>query len=180
MKTSIAIKDSHRIINAGSLILVCSSFENRSTISTIAWHMPVSASPKLVAIALAHNRFTLELLEQSQAFSINVPTMDLLEAVKYCGSKSGRDVNKFKETGLTPVLCQEIQGNYIDECIANIECSLYNIHDAGDHKIVVGKVEAAHTESGFLTKENVIDLDRTKLIQHLGGKHFATLCKPFS
>ena len=176
-KLNIPTTNSHRIINAGSVILLTASTSYSTTITTVAWNMPVSNSPKLIAVSLEVSRFSLEIIEESLSFCINLPESSLLEQTLFCGTHSGRDVDKFRETGLTPVKCSQISTCYIDECIAHIECSVRNIHNSGDHKIVVGEVAASYINENVLNQNGVIDIENFQLIHHLGGNNFGILNK---
>ena len=174
-RISIPIKDSHRLINAGSLILVSVSSGNRSTITPIAWHMPVSGTPKLVAIALAAKHFSLELIETTRCFCINLPDHTLLDRVLYCGSHSGRNVNKFVETELTAARCNTIDCLRVEDCSAHIECMVSDIIPAGDHKMVIGEVTAAYCLKEIWRDDGTLDPEKLSLIQHLGGTAFGTI-----
>lgn len=176
-KIEIPVKDSHRIINPGPVVLVSASHGDASTIATVAWHMPVSSWPKLIALALAAKRYTLELVEASGCFCVNLPDYSLLERVVFCGTYSGRDIDKFRETGFTPVPCGKIPTLGIGECVAHIECRLNDVLTAGDHRIVVGEVVAAGAEENLFNRDGVIDITRVRLIHHLGGSHFGVLGK---
>lgn len=173
-KIDIPIDHSHRIINPGSVVLLTVSYKDSITISTIAWHMPVSKSPKLVALSISNKAYSLELIYNSRSFCINLPEFSMLDIVRFCGKFSGRDIDKFKETGLTKERCKVIPAYYIMECIAHIECNVYNILKAGDHEIVIGQVVSAYTNRSLFS-DNVIDLDSIKLIHHLGGSYFGIL-----
>ncbi len=176
-KADIPLADSHRIINPGSVILVSAHSNNFKTISTIAWHMPVSSWPKLVAISLANTRYSLKLIVESQEFCINLPDYSLLDKVIFCGTYSGKEVDKFSETGFTPMRCKSISSSYIEECVAHIECKLFSIFEGGDHQIVVGEVKAAYANENLFNSDGVIDITRISLIHHLGGSHFCVLKK---
>jgi flavin reductase (DIM6/NTAB) family NADH-FMN oxidoreductase RutF len=176
-KVDIPIADSERIISPGSVILVSTGLDDIHTISTIAWHMPVSSWPKLVAISLANTRYSLQLIVESQEFCINLPDYSLLDRVVFCGTYSGKEVDKFSEAGFTPMRCRSISSSYIQECIAHIECTLFSIFEAGDHKIVVGEVKSAYANENLFNSDGVIDISRVALIHHLGGSHFCMLKK---
>jgi flavin reductase (DIM6/NTAB) family NADH-FMN oxidoreductase RutF len=103
MKEEIQISKANRLINHGSVILVTSHFEGKSNIITLAWQMPVSHSPMLVAIAIAKTHYSHEMIQNGSEFVINVPNMALLSQVHYCGSISGRKANKFEQSSLTPL-----------------------------------------------------------------------------
>ncbi len=174
-KSAIPVEHSNRILNAGSIVLLTATFEKLSTISTIAWQMPVSKSPGLIALSIFNKGYSLELIKKSKIFCINLPDSSLLNKVRFCGSHSGRDINKFNATGLTPLKCKEINTFFIDECVAHIECSLSEVFDSGDHKIVIGKVVSSYIDELLFNKNCVIDLNRIQLIHHLGGNHFGVL-----
>ncbi|MDY6968328.1 MAG: flavin reductase family protein [Spirochaetota bacterium] len=174
-KINIPVKDSHRLINAGSVILLTASNSNSTTITTVAWNMPVSNSPKLIAVSLEVTRFSLEIIEESLSFCVNLPEASLLKQTLYCGTHSGRDIDKFSKTGLTPIKCNQIPTYYIDECVAHVECNVCNIHNSGDHKIVVGEVTASYINEELFNQNSVIDLNNFQLIHHLGGNNFGTL-----
>jgi flavin reductase (DIM6/NTAB) family NADH-FMN oxidoreductase RutF len=179
MKTKypIEIQKSHRIINPGSLAIITTSFGDDSTIAPIAWAMPASNSPKLMAIAFNHNRYSLELLLQSHCFCINIADESILNDIMFCGKNTGRNVNKFKETSLTPVECNKIKTSYIDQCIAHIECSVRETSKAGDHTIVIAEVVDAYSDEDFLNDNDVVNLEKYSPIHHLGGNSFSSLKK---
>jgi len=174
-KIEIPLKDAHRLINPGPVVLITAKYGEKATISTVAWHMPVSSWPKLVAISLAFKRFTLELIEQSQSFTINVPVYSQLKQVTFCGTYSGRNVDKLTEAGYTSKPCTTIDSFFLEECVAHMECSVHSITDTGDHKIVVGEVQSAFADEHLFNEQGVIDINRVHLIHHLGGTHFGIL-----
>jgi flavin reductase (DIM6/NTAB) family NADH-FMN oxidoreductase RutF len=174
-KIEIPVKDAHRLINAGPVVLVASQYGGKATISTVAWHMPVSSWPKLVAVSLALKRFTLELLEQSESFSINIPVFSQLKQVTFCGTYSGRNVDKLAEAGYTTRPCSSINSFFLDECVAHMECSVQSITETGDHKIVVGEVKSVFADENLFNEQGVIDINRVHLIHHLGSTHFGIL-----
>ncbi len=179
MKEKFVIPSEHsnRIINAGSVILLCATYNKNTTISTIAWHMPVSKFPNMIALAISKKGYSLELLSKSGEFCINLPDISMLEAVKYCGTHSGRDVDKFKKTCLSSLKCKQITTFYIDECLAHIECKLHKLNIFGDHTIVIGEVLTSYIDDALFNNDSVIDIENVKLIHHFGGTHFGTLIK---
>lgn len=171
----IQIKDSHRLLNAGNLILVSAQSGDSRTITPVAWQMPVSSNPKLVVIALGHKRYCLELIKKSNCFCINIPDAKLIDAIKICGSFSGRDIDKCKEAKLTPIKSSRMNCFHVQECVAFMECEVYKFVEVGDHTIVVGEVKAAFGKKGILTADGILDTDKFKIISHLGGDYFAEL-----
>jgi len=176
-KHPIEIKNSHRIINAGPLALITASHLDSTTITPIAWTMPASSSPKLIAVAFAHKRFSLELLLASGGFCINIADETIIDDIMICGKNSGRNINKFHETDLTAVKCNKIDTSYIDECIAHIECTVYDTYKAGDHTIVIGEVVDSYSDEDFILENGIINLEKYSPLHHLGGSAFTSLKK---
>lgn len=173
MKIEIESKQASRIINCGEVILVSCASKTKANIITLAWHMPVSQKPATVAICVAKTHFSHRLIEETKEFLINVPTWELLPKVIYCGSNSGAKLDKFKETGLTPQNSNRLSNSpLIKECIGHLECRVRQISDFADHSIFVGEVACASVEEGLF--DEVWQVDRVKLIFHLGGKFFTS------
>ncbi len=165
---------SYRLLHPMHTVLIsCIGNANKPNITTVAWAMPTSNAPPLVAISLSPQRHSYTLIEESQEFIINIPTLELLQSVYSCGSFSGRSVDKFKKSGLTPLPAKKVKAPAIRECIAHLECTLDNETKAGDHIILVGKVVAAYSNPGVFTEKYV--LEAAKMLYHMGGNNFAVL-----
>lgn len=119
--------------------------ENRNIIA-VGFCTPVSKDPPMVACAIGHNMYSRELIEQTGEFVVNVPTADLNDKIYYCGFHSGQDVDKFKETGLTPKPARQVAPPIIDECVAHIECGLEKAIEVGDKILFVASVLEAYAD----------------------------------
>ena len=106
--------------------------------------MPTSGQPPMCAISIGLTRYTHELLERVPEFVLALPGEDMEQACVYCGTYSGRDVDKFKETGLTPLPATKVRPPLIAECLANLECRVVGKIRTGDHTIFAGEIVAAH------------------------------------
>jgi len=94
----------------------------------------------MVAISVGKARYSHKLISEGGEFVFAVPGEDLWGEVLFCGTRSGRNVDKFKETGLTPRPASKIKPPLIEECLVNLECKLVGQLDTGDHTIFVGKI----------------------------------------
>jgi len=112
-------------------------------IIVLGWKMQTSFDPPMVAISVGKTRYSHGLLLGSGEFILAIPGGNLAEEVLYCGTHSGRDVDKFKETNLTPIPASKVKPPLIKECIANIECKVVGNLDTGDHTIFAGEVQAS-------------------------------------
>ncbi len=171
----IPIINAYRLINHGPTVLITSRLGEKTNIMTAAWQMPVSFKPVLVAISIGHERFSHEVISKSREFIINIPHAGMMKEVVCCGTQSGRDIDKFDVCKLTSLKAQNVKAPLIKECLGNIECKLYSVHEAGDHTIFIGEVVAASVKEGIFDSYLRVELDGAKTLHHLGGKIF---CKP--
>lgn len=172
MKKEIDLEGARRLITSGNLILVTTADEEKKNISTVAWHMPISVEPPYIGIAVAKEHYTSELIMVSEEFTINIPSWSLLEKTIYCGSVSGREADKFTQTGLTPEPPVKLtEAPRIKECIGAIECELYETKEIGDHYLFIGQPVYAEVEEELFSDE-AWDSTKGELIYHLGGKYF--------
>ncbi len=127
------------------IVWAVAKYEGKRSICPLGWKMHTSISPPMMAISVAPSRFTHDLIAHSGEFVLAWPGEDLAEMTLLCGTHSGRDMDKFKQTGLTPVKGQHVKAPLIQECIANLECRLVGQLTTGDHSIFAGEILAAWT-----------------------------------
>ena len=120
----------------------------RSNILTIGQLEYFTFRPLRLGIAVAHARYSHGLLREEREFVVNVPDAGLLEAVRVCGSKSGRDTDKFSAAGLTRLDSQVVQAASIAECGAHIECRVEQELAFEERTWFIGPVVAARQREG--------------------------------
>jgi flavin reductase (DIM6/NTAB) family NADH-FMN oxidoreductase RutF len=130
-------------------------------IVTIGMFNLFSLKPPIIGIAVMTSRQSYKFLEEFDNFTINVPGKDLIDAVILCGQKSGKTVDKFKETGMTPVPSKRISSPKIGECLINMECKKLESFEKGDHTWYLAKV--VHTDAA-------IDYDRREALLFWDGE----------
>jgi flavin reductase (DIM6/NTAB) family NADH-FMN oxidoreductase RutF len=131
------------------VVLVTCGVEEPNII-TLAWVGTVCSDPPLVGIAVRPERHSHHLIEEHGEFVVNIPGEDLLEATDRCGQLSGRDVDKFAATGLTPQPASEVKTPLIAECRVNMECKVRQKLELGAHDLFLGEVVAVHVEEAYL------------------------------
>ncbi|HOL22188.1 MAG TPA: flavin reductase family protein [bacterium] len=124
------------------IVWAVAEYGGKRSICPLGWKMNTSFSPFMMAISVAPTRFTHELIVKSGEFVLAWPGEDLAETTLFCGTCSGRNVDKFKETGLTPVKGEYVKAPLVKECIANLECKVAGQLTTGDHTIFAGEVVA--------------------------------------
>ncbi|MCS7113822.1 MAG: flavin reductase family protein [Candidatus Bathyarchaeota archaeon] len=172
---SVPLLSAHRFVHPMHTVLVsCVGKTDRPNIITLAWAMPTSINPPLVAVSIAQRRHSHRLIEETREFVVNIPTIDILDATFHCGVVSGRDHDKFKEARLTPLPAKRVKPPIIKECIAHLECRLHSQFTTGDHTVFVGEIVEAYANKDALIGEKY-NLEKARMVYHVGFDEFATL-----
>ena len=114
--------------------------DGRANIIAVGWKMRANLQPPVFAIGLGKKSWSGASILASGEFVLAVPRAELAREVMYCGTHSGREVDKFRETGLTPVPGRVVKAPLIEECLANLECKVTAVQDMGDHRVFFGEV----------------------------------------
>ena len=153
-------------------LITCQGKDGKPNALAIAWIVPVSVDPPMLVFAVTKERHSYKLIEETREFVVNIAGFEMAHQVLYCGRKSGREVDKFKETGLTAGKAKKVSVPIINECVAHLECRVEDIIPKGDHVLVVGQVLAAYTRGEAF--KGLYDLQRFKPLLHLGDDVFTT------
>jgi flavin reductase (DIM6/NTAB) family NADH-FMN oxidoreductase RutF len=140
----------HFLITSGDV-------KGKSNIIAVSFCMPVSKEPPLIACAIGGKFYSSTLIEETGEFVVNVPPQDLKGEIYYCGFHSGYDVDKFKETGLTPKPARKVKAPIIDECVAHMECKVRQEMETGDKKLFVGEVIEAYADEALVRGERSVE-----------------------
>jgi flavin reductase (DIM6/NTAB) family NADH-FMN oxidoreductase RutF len=158
-----------KLLQAGPASVVvlatCVDSEGKANIITLGMYMSISLDPTLVCIGVSPKRYSHDLIDESGEFVVNVPSIDLEKEAHFCGTKSGRDVDKFAETGLTPVPAKTVKPPLIKECFGHLECRVVQSHVCGDHTLFVGEVLSSSVRDDALTGGKLDPLKARPMVQ---------------
>ena len=117
-------------------------------------------------------RYSYHLIEESGEFVINLTTEKLVKATDYCGVRSGRDVDKFKEMHLTPLASKHIHAPGIAESPVNIECKVREIKPLGSHSMILADVVGVTIDDTLLDEKGKFELNQSGLVTYSHGEYF--------
>ena len=139
------------MLNPVPAVMVSVADQNhRPNIITVAWAGTVCTNPPMVSISVRPSRYSYEIIEKTGEFVINLTNEKLAKACDYCGVVSGRDVDKFKKTGLTPVPVEHVKAPAIAESPVNIACRVVESHPLGSHTMFVAEVLGVTVDDAYL------------------------------
>jgi len=173
-KTIVDLSSAYRFLYPRQVVLVsCADKTGKTNIITLAWSMPASINPPMLIVGIGPKRYSHALIEETEEFVVNVPTMEILRETLFCGRRTGREYSKFEETGLTPLPAKIVKPAIVKECVSHLECRLHQQLTTGDHTLFIGKVLAAYADKEAFDER--YDLQKVKPIYHMGGDDFLTI-----
>lgn len=157
----------------GNIILVNSvdTRTNKPNTMTLFSHGHISIDPALYGVAIRRACHTYSLILDTKDFVISIPPAKYVEEVDKVGMISGRTRDKFSEVHFTALEARFVKSPLIKECPINIECTLYEDLELGDHHLLVGEVVAVHVNESCLTPEGKTDYRKTHAIFAVAEKY---------
>lgn len=144
----------------------------KPNIITVAWAGTVCTNPPMLSISVRPERYSYHMIEESGEFVVNLTTEQLVRATDFCGVRSGKDIDKFKEMHLTPLPSKEISAPGIAESPVNIECKVREIKPLGSHTMFLADVVNVTVDDKFFDKKNTFHLNDTGLVTYSHGAYF--------
>jgi flavin reductase (DIM6/NTAB) family NADH-FMN oxidoreductase RutF len=171
--TKVSWKPGTMIYPLPAIMVSCGATEEEFNIITIAWTGTICSNPPMCYISLQKRRHSYEILKKNMEFVINLTTKKLAFATDWCGVKSGKDFNKFKEMKLTPAKAQLVKAPLIEESPVNIECVVKEIKSLGSHEMFIAEVVAINVDDTYLDPQTqAFDMAKVQLICYSHGKYF--------
>ena len=156
-------------------LLVGANINGKANFMVAAWGGIANGNPPMISVAIRPQRHTLVGINQNMAFSINVPSIDLIKETDYCGIVSGSEVDKADICNFEVFYGKLESAPLIAQCPVNLECTVAHILDLGSHSLVIGKIEETHVSEDCLT-DGKPDIDKIKpfsYITHPAGEYRA-------
>lgn len=178
MRKPVDLDIAYRLINHGPLVLVSSLYKNGQDITPIAWHMPISDDPPIIALEIWSGHCIFKAIMETGDFVINIPSGEMVDIVRRLGSISGSKVDKVRKFGLTMEHSKRVKSRRLKGSIALMECTLHrDTRLSKRYNIVLGDVVYAEAEKASFSDRWLPEKSGPKTIHHLGNKIF---CVPDS
>lgn len=146
--------------------------EGKPNVFTVAWAGTVCTNPPMVSISVRPSRYSYHCIEETGEFVINLTTRKLAYATDYCGVRSGRDVDKFREMHLTPLPAKEVKAPLIAESPVCLECKVRQTVPLGSHTMFVAEVVSVSADGAYLDQDNRFHLEWAEPIVYSHGTYF--------
>ena len=167
-----SFKPGNMLYPVPAIMVTVADNTGKSNIFTVAWAGTICSDPPMVSISVRKSRFSHGLLKETGEFVINLTTKELAFATDYCGVKSGRDVDKWKDTGLTPVKSTVVDVPYIKESPVAIECKVTDVIELGTHDMFMAKVVAVTVDDTYMDENGKFWFTKADPLAYSHGDYF--------
>ena len=165
-------KPGNMIYPVPAVMVTAADKAGNTNILTIAWTGTVCTNPPMAYISVRPERFSYGMIKETGEFVINLTTEKLAFATDYCGVKSGREVDKWKETGLTALPASVVKAPLIGESPVNIECRVTEIKELGSHHMFLAEVVSVDVSEEYLDKKGKFSLSEAAPIVYSHGEYY--------
>jgi len=133
------------------VFLVGANINSKPNFMAVAWGGIANGEPPMVSVAIRHVRHTIKGIKDNMAFSVNVPSSDMVKETDYCGIASGSKIDKVKICGFKIFYGKLNNVPMIEQCPVNLECEVEHMLNLGSHMLVVGRIRETHISEACLT-----------------------------
>lgn len=154
-----------------AVMVSCGDMKNANII-TVAWTGIINTNPAMCYISVRPERFSHELIKKNGEFVINLTTKELARATDWCGVKSGRDFDKFKEMGLTKEKATIVKSPMIAESPISVECKVDKIVPLGSHDMITAKIVVINVSDKFVNEKGAFDISKCDLMAYANGGYY--------
>lgn len=172
MKQKKSFKPGNMLYPLPAVMVSCQREGEKPNIITIAWVGTICTNPPMLSISVRPERYSYDIIRETGEFVVNLTTKKLARATDYCGVRSGKDVDKFKETGLTAIESEHIHASGILECPVNIECKVREVLELGSHHMFLADVVGVRVDAELLDESGKFWLNRAGLLSYSHGNYF--------
>lgn len=155
-----------------AVMVSCGDIDGEKNIITVAWTGTINTNPPMTYVSIRPERHSYKMIKKSGEFVINLVTEKLAYACDYCGVRSGKDVDKFKEMKLTAVKGNEVSSPLIYESPVNIECKVKDIVELGSHHMFIGEVVSVSVSDEYMDETGKFHFNKSKPICYSHGGYF--------
>ena len=154
-----------------AVMVSCGTME-KANIITVAWTWIINTNPAMVYISVRPERYSYNIIKEQGEFVINLTNKDLAKKTDWCGCRSGRKYDKFKEMNLHKEKANFVNAPMIEESPVSIECKVREIKELGSHSMFIADVLAINADDKYIDEKGAFDISKCNLISYANGGYY--------
>ncbi len=150
---------------------------DEANLITLAWVARVVSEPPVMSISIRPSRHSTSLIKKLGEYVINVPDANQIREMDFCGTRTGKRVDKWKELNLTKENGSKVKVPLIKEFPINIECKVINKLEHGTHIIYFGEVQVVHVDEKLLIDDKIDPLKQNQIV-YIARNYYGLIKEP--
>ena len=130
------------------------------------------SDPPMLSISVRPERYSYHMIKETGEFVVNLTTEKLVRATDFCGVRSGRDTDKWKETGLTKEKAAVVSVPLIRESPVNLECRVTKVEELGTHHMFLAEVVSVDVNEDYIDEKDIFHLSAAKPLAYSHGRYY--------
>jgi flavin reductase (DIM6/NTAB) family NADH-FMN oxidoreductase RutF len=155
-----------------AVMVSCGENPEEYNIITISWTGTINSDPPMCYISVRPGRHSYDIIKRTGEYVINLTTEKLAKATDWCGCRSGRKYNKWKEMNLTPVPAKIVKAPIIEESPVNIECRVKDIVELGTHHMFISDVVGVSVDDKYMNEKQAFSFSKANPLVYSHGHYF--------
>ena len=155
-----------------AVMVSCGESPEEYNIITIAWTGTICSDPPMCYISVRPGRHSHGIISRTGVFVINLTTEELARATDWCGCRTGRKFNKWKEMNLTPAPARKVKAPVIAESPVNIECVVKQVIPLGTHDMFIAEVVNIQADEAYIDHKGAFSLAKAGPLVYNHGHYF--------
>lgn len=155
-----------------AVLVSCGATPDEYNLLTVAWTGTICSDPAMCYISVRPERHSYAIIRRTGEFVINLTTEELARATDWCGVRSGRDFDKFHETGLTAGRSVAVAAPTVVEAPVSIECRVKQVVPLGTHDMFIAEVVNVQADERYIDADGRFDLERARPLVYSHGEYF--------
>ena len=155
-----------------AVLVSCGATPEEYNVMTASWTGTVCSNPPMCYVSIRPERYSYDIIKRTGCFVINLTNKELARATDFCGVRSGRDMDKFKEAGLTPGKAEVVDAPIVNESPVSIECKVVDIRPLGSHDMFLAEVVNVLVDDKYIDQNDKLDMAAMNLIAYTHGEYF--------
>ncbi len=155
-----------------AVLVTVKDMSGKDNMLTVAWTGTVCTNPPMLYISVRPERYSYQALKDTGEFVVNLTTAAMVKAVDFCGVRSGKDLDKFSETGLTKAGAAVVRAPLIEESPVCIECRVKEIIPLGSHHMFLSEVVHVTVDDRYMDEKGTFHLEKSDPIVYSHGTYF--------
>lgn len=155
-----------------AVLVSCGATPDEYNVMTASWTGTVCSNPPMCYVSIRPERYSYDIIKRTGCFVINLTNKDLARATDFCGVRSGREMDKFKEAGITPGKAEVVAAPIVEESPVSIECRVVDIRPLGSHDMFLAEVVNVLVDAKYIDENDKFDMAAMDLIAYTHGEYF--------